>query len=79
MDAARRCGVLASPLPREDDPHPALLVAISFKVIVNASPTNVTLDEMKAIVEEAQIEGVKVGAGEMRDEGRRGGQERQMK
>jgi len=56
-----------------------LLVAISFKVIVNASPTNVTLDEMKAIVEEAQIEGVKVGAGEMRDEGRRGGQERQMK
>jgi hypothetical protein len=37
-----------------------LLVAISFKVIVNGSPTNVTLDEMKAIVEEAQIEGSKL-------------------
>jgi imidazolonepropionase-like amidohydrolase len=33
-----------------------------IKVIVNGSPANVTLDEMKAIVEEAHISGVKVAA-----------------
>jgi len=33
-----------------------------IKVIVNGSPANVTRDEMKAIVEEAHIEGVKVAA-----------------
>lgn len=33
-----------------------------IKVIVNGSPANVTLDEMKAIVEEAHIAGVKVAA-----------------
>lgn len=32
------------------------------KVIVNGSPANVTLDEMKAIVEEAHTDGVKVAA-----------------
>lgn len=33
-----------------------------IKVIVNGSPANVTLEEMKAIVEEAHAEGVKVAA-----------------
>lgn len=33
-----------------------------IKVIVNGSPANVTLDEMKAIVDEAHIAGVKVAA-----------------
>ena len=33
-----------------------------IKVIVNGSPANVTLDEMKAIVEEAHTSGVKVAA-----------------
>jgi imidazolonepropionase-like amidohydrolase len=33
-----------------------------IKVIVNGSPANVTLDEMKAIVEEAHVSGVKVAA-----------------
>lgn len=33
-----------------------------IKVIVNGSPANVTLDEMKAIVDEAHISGVKVAA-----------------
>jgi imidazolonepropionase-like amidohydrolase len=33
-----------------------------IKVIVNGSPANVTLEEMKAIVEEAHIAGVKVAA-----------------
>jgi imidazolonepropionase-like amidohydrolase len=33
-----------------------------IKVIVNGSPANVTLEEMKAIVEEAHISGVKVAA-----------------
>jgi imidazolonepropionase-like amidohydrolase len=33
-----------------------------IKVIVNGSPANVTLDEMRAIVEEAHISGVKVAA-----------------
>jgi imidazolonepropionase-like amidohydrolase len=33
-----------------------------IKVIVNGSPANVTLDEMKAIVDEAHITGVKVAA-----------------
>src|SRR5580658_386554 len=33
-----------------------------IKVIVNGSPANVTLEEMKAIVEEAQTAGVKVAA-----------------
>jgi len=36
--------------------------ATSIKVIVNGSPANVNLDEMKAIVEEAHISGVKVAA-----------------
>ncbi len=33
-----------------------------IKVIVNGTPANVTLDEMKAIVEEAHVAGVKVAA-----------------
>ena len=33
-----------------------------IKVIVNGSPANVTLDEMKAIVDEAHLNGVKVAA-----------------
>lgn len=36
--------------------------ATCIKVIVNGSPANVTLDEMKAIVEEAHTSGVKVAA-----------------
>ena len=36
--------------------------ATCIKVIVNGSPANVTLDEMKAIVEEAHASGVKVAA-----------------
>jgi len=36
--------------------------ATCIKVIVNGSPANVTLDEMKAIVEEAHVSGVKVAA-----------------
>jgi imidazolonepropionase-like amidohydrolase len=36
--------------------------ASCIKVIVNGSPANVTLDEMKAIVDEAHISGVKVAA-----------------
>jgi imidazolonepropionase-like amidohydrolase len=36
--------------------------ATCIKVIVNGSPANVTLDEMKAIVDEAHISGVKVAA-----------------
>jgi imidazolonepropionase-like amidohydrolase len=36
--------------------------AACIKVIVNGSPANVTLDEMKAIVDEAHISGVKVAA-----------------
>jgi len=36
--------------------------ATCIKVIVNGSPAHVTLDEMKAIVEEAHISGVKVAA-----------------
>lgn len=36
--------------------------AMCIKVIVNGSPANVTLDEMKAIVDEAHVSGVKVAA-----------------
>jgi imidazolonepropionase-like amidohydrolase len=36
--------------------------ATCIKVIVNGSPANVTLDEMKAIVDEAHVSGVKVAA-----------------
>src|SRR5262249_41658559 len=36
--------------------------ATCIKVIVNGSPAHVTLDEMKAIVEEAHISGAKVAA-----------------
>ncbi len=42
-----------------------------IKVIVNGSPANVTLDEMKAIVEEAHTTGVKVAAHAVSDEAAR--------
>ncbi len=46
-----------------------------IKVIVNGSPANVTLDEMKAIVEEAHTAGVKVAAHAIGDKATRIGAE----